>query len=1188
MVYGLKISQDIRSISPIDGYMEPGHLKDEIKGRNEKIHLWMEEQGYARFNNDIRDISFSLQQLVQNGRIKPSSVNKLNQKFVKLQTKMKMFQQKILAEEALTKERGFAEAAAKKEKTLLEELQVIGMLKIDPTKNQLQQKIESIEALLAARKMPDEMRKALINLLSMLKQFLIVPKVKNSTIEKFNNIVEEFCKKEEAQFASLRKLAKEKPEELAKEIMLHDLTEEQRASLLEYASKGLIDSKKANKFWESFEHLFKTFGIKKQYLKFNVLRNHLDCNFDLQWELGLLPAPTNPLYKAVEMAVITIRKYKEDDRVKVFHVLDSFEICLSILRDPITTQDILWKWGHMPDALFQLVLKLSRKNENTVAETIEQFHFDNAQCFEIAKTLVKHESKNFVENLEKFGLSHDQLHEVFAVGIQFYGFDFRALLKANFKTEENFKIIVRALKYPYNRGCVKQLIPLLNQFGFSDKQLSILSELIMNRFIHSNRFDNQDEVELHSFLKHIHLFRFQDPNQTLNVLTRCSTKSEHGHLLLDFISKMNLDQSQCVKLISQIAHLFPRQVVEKISLAGIRDEEERFKIALLVAPKVDQVKDWNVDNFRLTAEHAKQVDRLAVVNHIVHVETYLKKYDIKDEKEIWQVVRDAAMATPNKETLKVASQLLTKFGMVFYAIALRHYPQNELKEVLSREGFEDLQKGNPELFRGLRLMQNPLEELPKDLLKEGEPFTKLYKKARGMKAGLAQEKTLKWLGYFDMLCQHHPHVTKEQIAISLSIVEEILQFPNDKIQYALTELLFEHFHENFPHSAGDLKELNHLLPANHTQLFRLVLLHPAFKLLPKEKLAAMAKTLNSKEYHSTQRVIGTLEGLISILNNRALTVHQKTHLISLSFEPEKTNKETVISFNEALASISFLISSNYLAYLLSAKQKSEIKTLVHRLIEELCPGIDINRFIAVLNQSRRPDAIFLLADSIAKTHDPILKPELERLCRVLTNGTFKEERYSGKDREHFKMVFGNRPELLAEWRKGEETVLPNGWKCIDTDAWDDLLLCGEEVSTLSCLKLSGGSRVNCIFGMLFDPKIRLIAIKDQKGEIVARAIIRLLCDKKTGEPVFQFDFVQEKAGQDKKMLEEEILKMAAKRAQALKVPFVRLWYDNKSKKHPDFDLVSHGTTAPYEQVQAKLLSETTGIYTIESQFLEVM
>ena len=76
-----------------------------------------------------------------------------------------------------------------------------------------------------------------------------------------------------------------------------------------------------------------------------------------------------------------------------------------------------------------------------------------------------------------------------------------------------------------------------------------------------------------------------------------------------------------------------------------------------------------------------------------------------------------------------------------------------------------------------------------------------------------------------------------------------------------------------------------------------------------------------------------------------------------------------------------------------------------------------------------------------------------------------------------------------------------GWKIVDTDDPQDLLLCGTDIEG-SCQRVDGNPDLNkCLLAYMMDGKNRMLAIKNKKGVLVARCILRILWDRKNNRPV---------------------------------------------------------------------------------------
>ena len=140
-----------------------------------------------------------------------------------------------------------------------------------------------------------------------------------------------------------------------------------------------------------------------------------------------------------------------------------------------------------------------------------------------------------------------------------------------------------------------------------------------------------------------------------------------------------------------------------------------------------------------------------------------------------------------------------------------------------------------------------------------------------------------------------------------------------------------------------------------------------------------------------------------------------------------------------------------------------------------------------------------------------------------------------------------------------------------TDNYWDLFLCGTDVEG-SCQRVDGTSNLNkCLLGYVMDGKIRLVAIKDSTGKIVARSIIRLLIDKKTGSPVLFFERIYPQVLDTK--FAEALKQKALELSRELGLPIYQTGTDAA-------EIVSLSSRAPWEYVDASEGVHKNGIYTI--------
>jgi hypothetical protein len=140
----------------------------------------------------------------------------------------------------------------------------------------------------------------------------------------------------------------------------------------------------------------------------------------------------------------------------------------------------------------------------------------------------------------------------------------------------------------------------------------------------------------------------------------------------------------------------------------------------------------------------------------------------------------------------------------------------------------------------------------------------------------------------------------------------------------------------------------------------------------------------------------------------------------------------------------------------------------------------------------------------------------------------------------------------------------------DSDDHQDLFLCGSEV-TGSCQRVDGEPYLNrCLMGYVLDGKVRLLAVKDDKGVIISRAILKLLYDRDK-KPVLFFERVYGD------MRYQSALEMYAR--QKAKSMQLSLFSAGKGPK-----LESFGNVAPYEYEDGGV-GVSKGVYVISGKAL---
>ena len=170
--------------------------------------------------------------------------------------------------------------------------------------------------------------------------------------------------------------------------------------------------------------------------------------------------------------------------------------------------------------------------------------------------------------------------------------------------------------------------------------------------------------------------------------------------------------------------------------------------------------------------------------------------------------------------------------------------------------------------------------------------------------------------------------------------------------------------------------------------------------------------------------------------------------------------------------------------------------------------------------------------------------------------------------------------------KKRENLFLEKWKVVDTDDPQDLLMCGTDVLG-SCQNINGNAQLNkCLLDYTLDGKNRLIAVKNEKGEIVARALMRILWDEKNQVPVLFKERTYSKPNLNPIVI-EELNTMFIERSKALGLSLATIDSSLPEYSQYPYPLLSLNSKAPFEYVDATG-GVTEGEFTINpSEVLEV-
>jgi hypothetical protein len=147
-----------------------------------------------------------------------------------------------------------------------------------------------------------------------------------------------------------------------------------------------------------------------------------------------------------------------------------------------------------------------------------------------------------------------------------------------------------------------------------------------------------------------------------------------------------------------------------------------------------------------------------------------------------------------------------------------------------------------------------------------------------------------------------------------------------------------------------------------------------------------------------------------------------------------------------------------------------------------------------------------------------------------------------------------------------------------TDAWEDLLLMGSEV-TNSCQRIDGDPDLNkCLLAYILDGKNKLMIVRDVEGKIAARSVLRILWDSQHKKPVLFMERIYHRTANS--ALSDLILRGCVEKAKEMGLPLVASPKEAPEKASYSESLCALGGPAPFEYVDALSGIQKNGEFTI--------
>ncbi len=158
----------------------------------------------------------------------------------------------------------------------------------------------------------------------------------------------------------------------------------------------------------------------------------------------------------------------------------------------------------------------------------------------------------------------------------------------------------------------------------------------------------------------------------------------------------------------------------------------------------------------------------------------------------------------------------------------------------------------------------------------------------------------------------------------------------------------------------------------------------------------------------------------------------------------------------------------------------------------------LNQFLQIDMEMRVPLGLTTYMTAIGELSDAQAIAQMQFMFSSIVNNTYIVDRYRLDNNKHLYDIQQKNPEIFEKWKysnSAEPVVSNEGCEpltVVNTDHWEDLFLAGTEILG-SCMHIHGQGNWNkCLSAYVMDGKNRMIAVKNSKGKIEARAILRLM------------------------------------------------------------------------------------------------
>ena len=686
---------------------------------------------------------------------------------------------------------------------------------------------------------------------------------------------------------------------------------------------------------------------------------------------------------------------------------------------------------------------------------------------------------------------------------------------------------------------------------------------------------------------------------------------EDAEFISEFIERFHIenekDRIEIAKIAARTNGWFTSMFIESYK---INDPEERFKIAKIAAKQNSEKTSKCISLYKLEDEKKRiEIAKIAARQDGEGTSEWIREYNITDPVALIEIAK-SAIAQNHRASLYIQKYGITdpKALMTIFLIAFIQSPREATSYTpyyqfpdaytyfiqaigeFSRHRFNSEQCARClQLFADKQNWSVQVQKLILQITQSKDPEV--------------QEIHLCWLTHFLGSCSTLT-VEKSSFLLGTNFPKKILNNRDLNLSLSLTEGMLA-YAEN-PNAFGPKGSKN-----SRAGLVLLLCFVLNAQGVPEDLCQQLISVGGDRLFKDEMESRAYLNGLYLIWKNTKLEASNKTFLfqkiitlsegtIEQSVKGESKSRtiqhidaKILLQQLRAVSTILLLEGEDLLKKVLEweiEQQKLEKEHVLEKislsdsknifspiLLELFRTLIPINSFenfdelyVKHFAEARIPDYIITYAAGLQSLVLEDKKPVLAALSTCvekMLNGTLSQERYN--EHVHLQTVFSGREKLLEQWKLGEKVKLNNflrpsnikydKWDLVDTHDPQDLFLCATE-SGGSCqdidYKLSYLNK--CLFAYVMDGKIRLLAVKDGSGRIVARHILRILWDG--NQPVLFLARLYPRVV--KKEIQDALEAFALSRAQQLGLPLL----SKEVGQGPVYprSVESRGSKAPFE------------------------